>query len=153
MPAAAGATGRSPGWAGEPVACRPERVPATSPACNSFAGDGSKKVDDRELKIATQLVDSLTTKFKPEKYHDEYREKVLELIEKKAHGENIVTRPEAEEKTPRRGSDLIAALEASLAKTRNGNGAASVGTGGDEAVRRRRGQDELRRHPDGRLSG
>src|SRR5205823_13467720 len=32
------------------------------------------KVDDRELRIAEQLVDSLTTEFDPRKYHDEYRE-------------------------------------------------------------------------------
>ena len=54
-------------------------------------------------------------------------------------------------------ADLRPPLEdiglAVLRELRNGNGAASVGTGGDEAVRRRRGQDELRRHPDGRLSG
>src|SRR5689334_19472359 len=42
------------------------------------------KVDDRELKMATQLIDSLSSKFKPEKYHDEYREKVMAVIEKKA---------------------------------------------------------------------
>ena len=50
----------------------------------------------REMKIAEQLIDSLTTDFKPSAYHDEYREKVLELIEKKAKGEKIVLRPEAE---------------------------------------------------------
>lgn len=94
------------------------------PSENMGLEDVKGKVDEREMKIAQQLIDSLTTKFKPEKYHDEYREKVLDLIQRKAHGENIVTRPEAEEKTPRKGSDLIAALEASLAKTRvNGNGA------------------------------
>ncbi len=85
------------------------------------AEDAKGKVDDRELKIAQQLIDSLTTKFKPEKYRDEYREKVLDIIQRKAEGKEIVTRPEAEEKTPRKGSDLIAALEASLARTRSGN--------------------------------
>jgi DNA end-binding protein Ku len=85
--------------------------------------DARTKVDDREMKIAQQLIDSLTTTFKPEKYHDEYREKVLEMINRKAHGENIVTRPEGKEKAPRKGSDLIAALEASLAKARS-NGSA-----------------------------
>src|SRR3954452_7611476 len=96
-------------------------------------GESKTKIDDRELKIATQLVDSLTTKFKPEKYHDEYREKVLELIERKAHGENIVTRPETEEKVPRKGSDLIAALEASLAKTRGDSGSSKSRASGHRA--------------------
>jgi DNA end-binding protein Ku len=85
--------------------------------------DAKAKVDDREMKIAQQLIDSLTTKFKPEKYHDEYREKVLEMIDRKAHGQNIVTRPESPEKAPKKGSDLIAALEASLAKARGGGSA------------------------------
>ena len=77
--------------------------------------DAKTKVDDRELKVAQQLIDSLTTKFDPKKYHDEYREKVMTIIDKKAHGEAIVQRPPEEER-PRKGSDLIAALEASLAK-------------------------------------
>lgn len=80
--------------------------------------DSKAKVDEREMKMAQQLIESLTTKFKPEKYHDEYREKVIELIEQKAHGQHIVTRPTEETKAPRKGGDLMAALEASLAKTR-----------------------------------
>jgi len=76
------------------------------------------KVDERELKIAEQLIDSLATDFEPEKYHDEYREQVLQLVEKKAKGEKVVVRPPTEEK-PARGEDLIAALEASLARTRS----------------------------------
>ena len=39
------------------------------------------KTSDRELKMAQQLIDSLSSDFEPPKYHDEYREKVLELIE------------------------------------------------------------------------
>ena len=42
------------------------------------------KATDRELKMAEQLIDSLSSEFDPTSYHDEYREKVLELIEKKA---------------------------------------------------------------------
>ena len=55
------------------------------------------KVSDRELKMAQQLIDSLSTDFEPEKYQDEYREKVLELIERKAAGEEIASQPEAPE--------------------------------------------------------
>jgi DNA end-binding protein Ku len=80
--------------------------------------DPKAKVDDRALKMAQQLIDSLTTRFDPGKYHDEYREKIMQLIEQKAAGEEIVTRPESDEKTPRKGSDLMAALEASLAKNK-----------------------------------
>lgn len=79
--------------------------------------DAKARIDDREMKVAQQLIDSLTSKFHPEKYHDEYREKILELVEKKAAGEEIVTRPEEEEK-PVKATNLIAALEASLARAR-----------------------------------
>jgi DNA end-binding protein Ku len=75
------------------------------------------KVDDRELKIAEQLIDSLATEFDPTKYHDEYREQVLALVEKKAKGEKVVVRPPTDE-SQAKGADLIAALEASLARTR-----------------------------------
>jgi DNA end-binding protein Ku len=95
------------------------------------------KSDERELKMASQLIDSLTTKFKPEKYHDTYREAVQALIEKKAEGEEIVTQPEATEKKGK-ASNLMAALEASLSKAR-GSARTTVhaGTNGRSARRRR----------------
>jgi len=71
------------------------------------------KVSDREVKMAQQLIDSLTGAFEPERYTDSYREKVLELIERKAAGEEIAVTPEAPE--PAKVPDLMAALEASLA--------------------------------------
>jgi DNA end-binding protein Ku len=76
------------------------------------------KVDDRELKMATQLIDSLTTDFEPDKYHDEYREQVMALIERKAAGEEIHTAPTREQKGEGRARNLMAALEASLARSR-----------------------------------
>jgi DNA end-binding protein Ku len=75
------------------------------------------KATDRELKMAQQLIDSLSSEFDPTSYHDEYREKVLELIEKKASGEEIAVQPEAAE--PAKVPDLMAALEASLAAVKD----------------------------------
>src|SRR5215210_181764 len=75
------------------------------------------KTSDRELKMAQQLIDSLSSDFEPSKYHDEYREKVLELIERKAEGEEIAIQPQAEE--PAKVPDLMAALEASLAAVKD----------------------------------
>ena len=71
---------------------------------------------ERELKMATQLVESLAAPFEPEKYTDDYREKVLALIEAKADGE-IISQPEAPATTAP-VVDLMAALEASLAAAR-----------------------------------
>jgi len=80
--------------------------------------DGKElKATDRELKMAQQLIDSLSSEFDPTSYHDEYREKVLELIEKKASGEEIAVQPEAPE--PAKVPDLMAALEASLAAVKD----------------------------------
>jgi DNA end-binding protein Ku len=77
------------------------------------AQDGDKATaTKRELDMAQQLIDSLTAEFDPGKYHDTYRERVLELIERKAAGEEIAVAPEAPEPAP--VPDLMAALEASL---------------------------------------
>jgi DNA end-binding protein Ku len=71
------------------------------------------EVTDREEKMARSLIDSLTTDFQPDKYHDEYRERVLALIEQKASGQEITVEEPSEE--PTKVVDLMAALEASLA--------------------------------------
>jgi len=76
------------------------------------------EVTDRELAMAQQLIDSLADDFKPERYRDDYRERVMDLIERKAEGQEMVVQEQEEEQAP--VVDLMAALEASLAaaKTR-----------------------------------
>jgi DNA end-binding protein Ku len=71
------------------------------------------EASDRELKMAEQLIESLAAEFDPTRFKDEYRERVLDLIERKAAGEEIAVQPQAEE--PAAAPDLMAALEASLA--------------------------------------
>jgi DNA end-binding protein Ku len=88
-----------------------EVVPTDS--LEEMATDGNVKTSDRELTMARQLIDSLSSDFEPEKYHDEYRERVLDLIERKAQGETIVIEEPAKEDEP--VPDLMAALEASIA--------------------------------------
>jgi DNA end-binding protein Ku len=75
------------------------------------------KASDRELKMAQQLIDSLSSEFDPSRYRDEYRDKVLDLIERKAAGEDIAVQPEAP--APAKVPDLMAALEASLAAVKD----------------------------------
>ncbi|HEU4974602.1 MAG TPA: Ku protein [Baekduia sp.] len=77
---------------------------------------------DRELDIAKQLVESLAGDFEPEKYHDTYREAVLQLIERKAAGEEVQVAPEPEEAAP--VPDLMSALKASLDAVRERTGEA-----------------------------
>lgn len=71
------------------------------------------EVNDKEIHMAESLVESLSADFKPERYHDEYREQVMALIQMKADGEEI-TAPEVEAERPK-VVDIMAALEASVA--------------------------------------
>jgi DNA end-binding protein Ku len=82
-------------------------------ALDELTADGDHKTSDRELAMAKQLIDSLTSNFEPQKYRDEYRERVLDMIERKAQGETVVIEAPAEE--PKKVPDLMAALEASIA--------------------------------------
>jgi DNA end-binding protein Ku len=74
---------------------------------------------ERELTMAQQLIGSLSADFDPGRFRDEYRERVLDLIERKAAGEEITVTPEEPEAAP--APDLMAALEASLAHVRGGD--------------------------------
>jgi DNA end-binding protein Ku len=91
-----------------------EVVPPDS--LDELAAEAEVQTSDRELEMAKQLIDSLTSEFEPEKYRDEYRERVLELIERKAQGETVVIEAPAEE--PQKVPDLMAALEASIASAK-----------------------------------
>ena len=74
------------------------------------ARDG--KAGKREVEMAQRLIESLSVEFDPGRHHDEYRERVLDLIERKAAGEEISVAPAEREEGPT--PDLMAALEASL---------------------------------------
>ncbi len=71
----------------------------------------------REVDMARQLIDSLAGPFEPDKYRDTYRDEVLQLVERKAQGEEIAVQPVADEPEP--VPDLMAALKASLDQVRS----------------------------------
>src|SRR5215212_4788734 len=52
--------------------------------------EDGRKLDKREVEMAKQLIESLSSDFDPQKYRDEYREELLSLIERKARGEEVV---------------------------------------------------------------
>jgi DNA end-binding protein Ku len=98
------------------------------------------KVSDRELTMATSLVDMLTEEFDPSRYKDEYRQAMLELIEAKAEGQEEVVRP-----APAVGkvTDLMTALKASIEAAKRDKGAEPAAEAEEEeeearARRRRR---------------
>jgi DNA end-binding protein Ku len=71
--------------------------------------------EGRELEIAKQLVDSLSTKWEPSQYHNSYRARVEELIEQKRAGQTVVVDVEK----PRSNVvNLMEALQASLERNR-----------------------------------
>ncbi|AMC99740.1 Ku protein [Halomonas chromatireducens] len=76
---------------------------------------GGKPLDTKELDMARQLIGMLEAEFDPEEYHDEYRERVMELIEAKQHGKSVKVTPIRRRKA---SDDLSKALEASLKKER-----------------------------------
>ena len=77
-------------------------------------------VTAKEVSMAESLVDSLTAEFQPDKYHDEYREQVLALIDAKAAGEQFEA-PEMPAEKPQ-VVDLMAALEASVKAAKEARG-------------------------------
>jgi DNA end-binding protein Ku len=98
------------------------------------------KISDKELAMATQLIDSMTDTWQPEHYTDTYRERVLDLVERKAKGEEIVV--EETEETPE-VLDLMAALQASVAASRKGSGGSGNGEKTDDADLDGLSKDEL----------
>jgi DNA end-binding protein Ku len=68
-------------------------------------------VDPKQLRTAVELIDSLSSAWEPHRYHDTYRERVLELIERKAEGRSVVTEEPAR---PGAIGDLMNALRASV---------------------------------------
>jgi len=69
------------------------------------------ETNEKELDIAVKLIESLTTKFEPEKYTNEYKTALTELIQKKVEGKEIKVAPEAPKQNV---IDLMEALKAIL---------------------------------------
>ncbi len=83
-----------------------------------FLPEKESKPAKREQEMAEQLIESLSTDFDPSAYHDEYREQLLNLIERKAEGKEIVA-SDAEAPKATKAPDLMAALEESIAAVGN----------------------------------
>lgn len=79
-------------------------------------------IAEKELAVARRLVESISESFDITKYHDTYREALLDLIDRKASGEEIVAEP-SDKREPTATPDLMGALEASLEEVRKRRGA------------------------------
>jgi DNA end-binding protein Ku len=76
----------------------------------SIPADGAG-VEKRELDVAVMLIENLSAHFDPERYHDEYRQALLKVVEAKLANEPVEQLPERE---PAGVTDLMAALKASV---------------------------------------
>lgn len=76
------------------------------------------KLSESEMTMAVQLIDNLATDFEPQKYTDDYRLKLQELIQAKIKGEDVVTSPDLPEMA--NVVDLMDALQASVEATKKG---------------------------------
>ncbi|ACL74749.1 Ku protein [Ruminiclostridium cellulolyticum] len=76
------------------------------------------KTTPAELDMATQLIDNLTTAFDPSKYVDTYREKLVELINAKVEGKQVVARKEVEKENV---VSLMEALQRSIQMSKGTN--------------------------------
>lgn len=74
-----------------------------------------RDLSDKELQLARQLMDTLQDEFRPEDYHDGYRQRVRELIEAKQKGRKLKAKP-ARRRAARKS--LAESLEASLTQRR-----------------------------------
>jgi DNA end-binding protein Ku len=81
-----------------------------------------EKVRDNEVEMARSLIDSLTEPWNPQAFSDEYREALLEIVEKKVAGEPIEA---PSEEAPARVVDLMEALKASVAAAKDKSPSAS----------------------------
>ena len=77
--------------------------------------DVEMHLSERELEVASRLVRSLAEPFEISRYRDSYREAVLDLIDRKAGGEQVESQ-RIEQRQPVETTDLMGALRASLAQ-------------------------------------
>ena len=116
----------------------PDEVTSPRTSATTCSPTKPSKPDERELEMAKQLIESLSTDFEPDKYRDEYREELLAMLERKAEGKEVVSAP-SEEPKPTKAPDLMAALEESLAAVRGeGDGAPPARRNGGGSKRRPR---------------
>jgi DNA end-binding protein Ku len=97
------------------------------------------KLSEKELGLATQIIDALSSDWDPDRYHDTFTEELRSMIEAKANGEEV--HAEAEAEPTGTVVDLMAALEQSVAAARGGrssgdHGGSAKAAGGDGHRRR-----------------
>src|SRR5207302_9848278 len=86
------------------------------------------ELNDKELKMANALIDSMSADWQPEKYRDEYRNAVMELIEQKATNKQLPAAPPAAPRTTN-VVDLVKVLQESINRSKSVKVKRSSGNG------------------------
>lgn len=87
---------------------------------------GRVSVNERERDLAVQIIESMATAWEPERYHDEYREQLEELIRERAEGKEETVLDQAPPQPGGKVIDLMEALKKSLAQRAGGGGASEA---------------------------
>jgi DNA end-binding protein Ku len=111
---------------------------------------GEQKVAKKEVEMAEQLIESLTTEFDPGAYRDEYREQLLSLIERKAEGKDVLSAAETEEPKPTAAPDLMSALEESIAAVKERKGKAKSPKAKTPAASKKKGKAAPKKRSSGK---
>ncbi len=92
------------------------------------------KFDKKEIELAKKLIETLAGPFKPEQYHDEYKENVEHLVEKKRKGQKVIPI-----RQPRKAPviDLMSALRQSLSHSAGGKSVPAAKSHGKKSARKR----------------
>jgi DNA end-binding protein Ku len=102
-------------------------------ATNEFRADTSQ-ITEPQMKMARTLIEAMAGTFKPEEFHDTYREELNAMIQAKVKGHNIVTLPKPQERAP--VIDMMEALQKSLSNLKKPAAKDTAATQAEEAPRR-----------------
>jgi DNA end-binding protein Ku len=89
------------------------------------------KISDKEVQLAASLVEALSGEFEPEKYHDRYRDALLDAITKKQEGQQF--EPKKLPTSRAAATDLMAALRESVEAVRKSKGTSTAAANGNSA--------------------
>jgi len=95
------------------------------------------KVTKKEVELAEKLVEAMTTKWQPKKYKDEYRDELMEWIQKKAKSGGVEAAPESPEEPEEEGGKVIDMMEL-LKKSVEGKGGGGRARGKTAAPKRKK---------------
>jgi DNA end-binding protein Ku len=98
----------------------PDEIRPTDELKIPDANSKAAQISEKELQMAKALVEGMSEKWKPQQYHDTYREDVMAMVKKKiaANQTKTITMPEPEADKPAKSNviDLVSLLQASLGK-------------------------------------